>query len=331
MPFLFTTPYAALPSMAVEDCKMKPIAMVRDGPQRGQLICVHSDVTPPADMLPYAYKWTDTPEGSHFMLFPRVEPMQRNIYYIAGPSGCGKSTMTKQICQMYKMVFPKRKIYLFSEVPEDPALDNLPKKKGRPRRLDVNKLVEEPIEDLSLFEESMVVFDDCDAYTGPRKKAIQELQEKLLNQGRHKMTDLIIISHPITDYKRTRSAINEATHLIIFPRSTVYQALYYLCDKLGFQPAFKAINRMRDESRWVCMMKESPQCIVSEREARLLNMYTAAEEAEMAGEAPGTSERDMVLVHAVGHPGHADEEGDDRPAAGGAGGGRAHKRRHGDA
>ena len=81
---------------------------------------------------------------------------------------------------------------------------------------------------------------------------------------------MAFITHYITNYKKTRLILNEATHICLYPQSTSNsQLLYILNSYLGFER--KQIRQLKKLGRWVCVAKNYPQHMISQYEAVILN------------------------------------------------------------
>jgi hypothetical protein len=207
------------------------------------------------------------PTGSMFQIIPSPSPTKREVYYITGASGSGKSYTAKGLAEHYKKFHPDREIYLISKLNEDETLDSM--KIGKPQRINVQSLVDEPPE-LEEFRDCMVIFDDYDSFDGQLAKTIQTLINDLCIQGRHTNTTLVLCTHFTTNYKQTRLILGEVTHFVIFPSSTSPKALKYLLDShVGMGK--DDLNSIRKMGRWVCVSKNHPQYLISEHSAKLLN------------------------------------------------------------
>lgn len=186
--------------------------------------------------------------------------IERLVFYITGMSGSGKSTLTSDLMENYHKLFPKNEIYLFSNKSEDPALD----KHKFMTRVPMNDLLyEEPI-GLELIANSLVVFDDIEAIADKNlSKEIDRLRDLILQQGRSYRICFVYISHLANDYKRTRTILNEAHSITVFPQMCSGYSLKYLLDKyLGFGRADQD-KLMKLPSRWVCIYK-APLTVIYE-------------------------------------------------------------------
>lgn len=211
----------------------------------------------------------DLPPESQFHLVPTTKPEAREIWYIAGPSGSGKSYIAKGLVERYRKQFPDRDVYLVSKLKEDETLDST---KGGPLiRLNIEKLVEDPMMDLEPLRECLIVFDDYDTFTQPTAKTVQKLIDDIATMGRHTVTSMLCLSHYLSNYAKTRLLLCEATHFVLYPAATGNHALSYLLQTyLGFDKEETAALR-KIRSRWICIHKNFPQWVVSEHTAKLLH------------------------------------------------------------
>lgn len=158
--------------------------------------------------------------------------IERLVFYITGMSGSGKSTLTGELMENYHKLFPKNEVYLFSNKTEDPALDRHKFMTRVPMEED---LYENPL-DLDMIRDSLVIFDDVEAISDKKLSAeIDRLKDLILQQGRSYRICFIYISHLANDYRRTRTILNEAHSITVFPQMCSAYSLKYLLEKyLGF-------------------------------------------------------------------------------------------------
>ena len=224
-----------------------------------------------ADMLKQgknAEKVIKLPPDSNFILIPTKEADKREIWYIAGASGSGKSYIAKGLAERYRKQFPERDVFLVSKLAEDETLDSLSPK---PVRLNIAKLIEKPLKDLEPLRDCLIIFDDYDAFEGKEAKAIESLMNDIATMGRHTGTTMLCLTHYLSNYKKTRLLLTEATHFVLYPQSTGSHALSYLLKThLGMER--KDIDKLRKNgSRWVCIHKNFPQYVITENSAWILN------------------------------------------------------------
>jgi hypothetical protein len=206
----------------------------------------------------------DIPDDGQFQLVPSPDPTKREVFYIAGASGSGKSYIAKGLAECYKKLFPSRDVYLVSKLGEDSTLDQLTFLK----RLNIQTFIDDYPE-LEEFEECMVIFDDYDTLTGNAEKVVQKLIDDLATMGRHTKTTMLCLSHYLTNYKKTRLLLNEATHIVVYPMATSYHALGYLL-KTHIGMTKDDVRDLKKMGRWVCVYKHYPQWLVSPQHARTL-------------------------------------------------------------
>jgi hypothetical protein len=207
----------------------------------------------------------DLPDDGQFQLVPSPDPEKREVFYIAGASGSGKSYIARGIAECYKKLFPDRECYLISKLGEDSTLDALPFLK----RINIQTFIDDYPE-LDEFKDCLVIFDDYDTLTGNAEKVVGKLIDDLATMGRHTNTTMLCLSHYLTNYKKTRLLLNEATHIIVYPMATSFHALGYLL-KTHIGMTKDDVRDLKKMGRWVCVYKHYPQWLLSTQHARVLN------------------------------------------------------------
>jgi hypothetical protein len=141
----------------------------------------------------------------------------------------------------------------------------------KPVRLNIDKLVEKPMTDLEPLRETLVIFDDYDTLTGKEAKAVQQLIDDIAIMGRHTVTSVLVLSHHLSNFKKTRLILCESSHFVLYPQSTGAHALnYFLKTYVGMGP--KEVQAIKNTgSRWLCIHKNFPIYYITETEAGLLN------------------------------------------------------------
>ena len=197
------------------------------------------------------------------------EAFQRTVCYAAGQSGSGKSYWIKEFVKQYHSIFPKRDIFLFSAKSEDKELDSLKYIK----RINVTEeLIDEGliIEDL---DKTLVIYDDTDTITNKAKKQfLTDLMNSILEVGRSRHISFIYTSHIICKGHQTKTILNEANCLTVFPRCIGNAALKYLLDAyFGLNKGqIEEIRGLKKSSRSVSLVKTYPNIIISERMIRVV-------------------------------------------------------------
>lgn len=198
-------------------------------------------------------------------LLPR--PKKHIRLFASGAAEAGKSTFISKFLDNYRILYPDKKIYVFSDVSSDPLLD----KHGVTRIKLSTKLVTEPIQ-TDFLANSMCIFDDIDSITDKKvKKAVLSLYDSILKKGStHDGIDLIITSHTNTDYQNTRNILINSNFFVIFPHSGgTYQLERMLKLYLGLNDEQK--NKiLRLPSRWVLIHKHAPNYVMYDKGIYLL-------------------------------------------------------------
>jgi hypothetical protein len=211
-------------------------------------------------------KTVELDDSGLFELLPNPDPKKREVWYIAGQSGSGKSWIAKQLAHYYHKLFPDRGIYLISKLDKDDTLDALKFLK----RVAIQSFIDD-YPDLDEFKDCMVIFDDYDTLTGQADKVISKLVDDLAIMGRHSNTTMLCLSHYLTNYKKTRLLLNEATHIVVYPLSTSYHALSYLLKNYVGVEEDDLKRHRRLGSRWLCYAKGYPQFMISQKNAEILH------------------------------------------------------------
>lgn len=212
-------------------------------------------------------KTIELPDDSTFQPIPNADPKSRDVFYVAGQSGSGKSYFARGIAENYKKLYPDREIYLISKLQEDETLDKM--KIGKPKRISLQSLVDDP-PNLDEFKECLVIFDDFDTLEKPYFQVVHKLIEDLCIMGRHTCTSLLILSHYLTNYSKTRLILGEAQYLVLYPLATSQKALSYVCQMYGGMDR-EDIQQLKKRGRWVCIYKSYPSYVISAHNANLLH------------------------------------------------------------
>ena len=220
------------------------------------------------------------PEDSTYFPIPSPDPNVRSVVYCAGMSGSGKSFFAKNYAESYAKLFPSRSIYLVSQLEHDATLDNM-KINGKvcpPKRLDYKSFVKDMPTMDEFDEPSLIIFDDYDTLPEPYGKAVQQLIDMIAIQGRHsgegkgngQGTSMLVLSHYLTNYKKTRLILGEAQCLVLYPMATSFKALQYVCQHhCGLSK--EEVQGLKKLGRWVMVKKTYPQYLISAHNAYMLN------------------------------------------------------------
>lgn len=192
-------------------------------------------------------------------LYVDLEQPQRILYL--GPTGSGKSYLIGKYIEKYKKHFKNNKIYLFSDKPEDPALD---KKEYKVIRIALNdQLYNDPIQADELAN-SLVIFDDIDSISDKNiRKAVYSLKDQILKRGRSlKIYELVTVHN--TEYGETRTDLANSTGVYFFPKMGAPKTVKYVLENY-FGLDSKAIKKIMSlPSRWVYVNKLAPNYVLYE-------------------------------------------------------------------
>ena len=195
-------------------------------------------------------------------LFPIPQKYSERIY-IPAPSGSGKSTFIGDYLKQIRIKYPKRKIVVFSRVPYDKPIDRF----SNLTRivLDYEKFIEEPlaVED---FKNNILIFDDIDTILNKSLvKYLRNFRDDVLEVGRHYGITAISTSHIIMNFSATRTLINEAQAVVLFPRGSSFQQVKGFLERyLGFSnQQIEFIKNL--PSRWLFIWKEYPKYLIYDK------------------------------------------------------------------
>jgi hypothetical protein len=210
------------------------------------------------------------PPGEFFALEPTNLEKGRDVIMVGGKSGSGKSHTAKNFATRYHILWPHRPIYLISYLKQDDTLDQLKFIK----RMDATKDFATGPPTLDDFTDSLVIFDDIEGFQRENPELhdlLQQTIDMIATTGRHNSSSLLVASHLLTDYKRTRLFLGEAHKFVIFPNGcsmkqmTNLLGLYGGCDT-------DELRRIRQlPSRWVALCTTFPSLVLYESGCYLLH------------------------------------------------------------
>lgn len=198
------------------------------------------------------------------MVMPTISK-ERELIYIFGVSGSGKSYFTKMYSKLYKKVNKKNEIFVISCVENDPSFEGM-KYTHIPLDMEILEKI-----DLNTFQDSLVIFDDCDT---PKDKVmmkfIDAMKDDIAQRGRHHNVSAIFTTHMACNFLRTRVLLSECDKFVIFPGSGgIKQQEYMVVNYGGMDKSF--FKTIRDlKSRWVCFNVRYPNYIVYQNGVKLL-------------------------------------------------------------
>ena len=153
---------------------------------------------------------------------------------------------------------------------DDPSLDSI----KNLAKIDISNpdfLTEEVT--LTDFENSLVIFDDCESISNKFiNKKIQVLAEQLLERGRHHKISVLFLNHTPCNGKQTKKLLQESHGITIFKTLQGRNLKYLLENYLSLgKNQIKLVKEMKKQSRALTFMRTFPMVVVAEKKALVLN------------------------------------------------------------
>ena len=226
------------------------------------------------------------PAGEFFALEPTNLEKGRDVIMVGGKSGSGKSHTAKNFAQRYHLLWPKRPIFLISYLRQDDTLDQLKFLK----RMDATQDFFNGPPPLDHFNESLTIFDDIEGFQREDPDLhdmLQQTIDMIATTGRHNSSSLLVASHLLTDYKRTRLFLGEAHKFVLFPNGCSMKQMTNLLGMYGGCDTDE-LRRIRQlPSRWVALCTTFPSLVLYESGCYLLH-------SEKGDKAPRKRERESA-------------------------------------
>ena len=237
----------------------RPMCKINGGKYNNKVVHYSEHDDNDVDLSYCPFKQLTLTGDAKFEPFPNTT-QERDILYICGPSGSGKSFYTKQYIRNYIKCFPDNEIYMFSKLTEDKSLDDIEQLQ---RIILDERLITEPF-DVKDFENTLVIMDDIDCIKEKMiKKAIYQLKDEILETGRHTNTTLCITSHLAAKGHETKSILNEAHSVVLFPSSGM-PIKYLLENYMGLEK--KQVDVLKKmKTRWINICRGYPMTLITEK------------------------------------------------------------------
>lgn len=179
------------------------------------------------------------------------------LTYVSGRRGCGKSTYASIYANNYAKYTGNKVVYI-SKFEDDPSID-LPE---RHLIIPVSEVGELEGSD---FQNTLIIFDDI------HDNRLTKTETKMLNQfiidemenSRHYLTQLIITSHMICDYQKTRAILNEMSSLVIYPEYSNHHQILYALGKYADMTEKQVDQIISNTDRWVQIQTIKPKFVLS--------------------------------------------------------------------
>ena len=207
--------------------------------------------------------------GQHIVKF------DRSIAIIGG-SGAGKSFLAQKILIMDRH---RRPVVVFSKVVDDPSLADLKKQRvpedNKPRLIQIPIYSDDDLVNLPSDADlrgNICLFDDIDAFGGERAEFLRNYRDSLLEAGRHKDVSIISTSHILSNYNKTRTLLNEAEWVILFPNSNRRSADIFMKDRMGLIKAERdlLISRAGGNGRYLAVKLSMPNVMLHQKGVLLI-------------------------------------------------------------
>lgn len=213
---------------------------------------------------PKSFDYIKLRKGERFVTKPSED---HEVIFVAGSTGCGKSMWIRAYIIEFMLMFPDRRVILFSRHVNDPAYEELESVIVVDMTPENEELFETTVESL---EESLVIFDDCDRIMDTSiAKFIKRLISDTIMNGRKMNINCIVTSHIVMDGAKTKEVVSQCNKLVIFPKGGMGNGLQRLFDVYLGQP--QLLSRvMRTKGRWLVIDLHAPKYAISRKEAYLL-------------------------------------------------------------
>ncbi len=195
--------------------------------------------------------------------------------FLTGPSGSGKSFLAKEIIKHDEKA---RCIVVFSKISDDESLNDLRKlkisKSSFPDQHDggarMIKIKLDTIEDVldvpsnEMLKDCVVFFDDIDSFSKDIADFLSAYRDSLLECGRHHNICVLSTSHQLYNWAKTRTILNEAILVAMFPHSNRRNAMMFLRDRMGLskQKIESILNECMECSRELVCRMSAPNVII---------------------------------------------------------------------
>jgi hypothetical protein len=260
-------------SFVEDDDQFQPIAVLhsKTSPRDGLCLMVDAkqrSIIPTRDVV--------LPSGEFFALEPTNLEKGRDVIMVGGKSGSGKSHTARNFATRYHILWPKRPIYVISYLKYDDTLDAL----NFLKRLDPSTEFKDGPPPLDFFNDSLTIFDDIEGFQRDDPDLhdlLQQTIDMLATTGRHNSSSLLVASHLLTDYKRTRLFLGEAQKFVLFPNGCSMKQMTNLLGLYGGCDTDELRRIRRLPSRWVALCTTFPSLVLYESGCYLLHTDHNAE------------------------------------------------------
>jgi hypothetical protein len=172
-------------------------------------------------------------------------------YMISGGKGLGKSTLAAFIAKLYKKFNKNDRVILLTGVDSlyFPSFVKV---------INLNKVFPEEDIDISLFKNSLVIFDDWENHPDPEvSRQLERLINLLAQNGRNYHISLLVILHHLNKGLKSSTLLREMDALIIFPEKFDNNIFNTLINHFGLTKN-RALEIFNTKSKFVMIRNSSP-------------------------------------------------------------------------
>lgn len=195
------------------------------------------------------------------------------LIYVVGRRGCGKSTFCSDYISSYNKITDGN-VFFISRFRSDPSI-HLPLIGGKWIHLDdIVGFLDAHVGKkdtgwMDCFHDSLVVIDDIASsqLTPKQSTLLHAFVCDMIENSRHLKCSMLITSHMVTSYSKTRQILNECSSLVFFPKfSTRHQVESCLMRYFGM--TIKQVDELYQlkKTRWIMVDVVTPKLILTQHE-----------------------------------------------------------------
>lgn len=242
--------------------KGRPIAIIKKGKYNNRIIHIIEDENELEKMgeIPEEMKEFRISNDDVGIIQPLPKFNKSDRCFVAGPTECGKTRYCKKYIKQYQKVYPKKKIFIFSDLENDPMIDDV--KNITRFELD-DELLEKPPIEPEVFKNSICLFDDIDSIQDKRiLKYVQGLRDSILKKGRHSNILCLVTSHILANRDDTKIILSQSNSITMFCRSGATHGIRYILKEYIGADRENIRKILNLPSSWVTIYKNYPQYVV---------------------------------------------------------------------
>lgn len=168
--------------------------------------------------------------------------------FVAGMTGAGKSWLAKEILLSDSR---QRPVYLFSDLQtEDPSLSRL-RARGRMRSSN----------DFHWQPNVITMFDDV------RNEEMQELRDKILEQGRHSKVSALCVTHQLKQWSKTKTPLTDSRWIVVFPTANYAIVNNFLKENFDLHTNIRKylLRKASEDGRYMLIHRFAPNFLATQK------------------------------------------------------------------